>query len=176
MLFRSCDRDSVLMVAGASNQWFPLTLSALALPKGQGGDIDKLLDDHWPELEKVEDRSELVFMARLPQFGFLKEYDADAVIAAVTARKQGASGPAPSAPDVQADLFRPEWEALSGPVPPPSDDFALRPVFMKSRSSCFFFCSSLFATYFFEIILSLILPTTTCSVFSNSSSSMGFNR
>ncbi|MFE7231603.1 hypothetical protein ACFY3J_04900 [Streptomyces sp. NPDC001231] len=34
------DRDPVLMVAGASNQWFPLTLSALALPKGQGGDID----------------------------------------------------------------------------------------------------------------------------------------
>lgn len=123
-----CDRDPVLMVAGASNQWFPLTLSALALPKGQGGDIDKLLDDHWPELEKVEDRSELSFMARLPQFGFLKEFDADAVFAAVTARKQGASGPAPSAPDVQADLFRPEWEALSGQVPPPSDDFALRPV------------------------------------------------
>jgi hypothetical protein len=123
-----CDRDSVLMVAGASNQWFPLTLSALALPKGQGGDIDKLLDDHWPELEKVEDRSELAFMARLPQFGFLKEFDADAVFAAVAARKHGTDGPAPSAPDVQADLFRPEWDALSGPVPTPSDDFALRPV------------------------------------------------
>ncbi|MEU1935441.1 DUF1998 domain-containing protein [Streptomyces coeruleorubidus] len=123
-----CERDSVLMVAGASNQWFPLTLSALALPKGQGGDIDKLLDDHWPELEKVEDRSELAFMARLPQFGFLKEFDADAVFAAVAARKQGTDGPAPTAPDVQADLFRPEWDALSGPVPSPSDDFALRPV------------------------------------------------
>jgi hypothetical protein len=123
-----CDLDSVLMVAGASNQWFPLTLSALALPKGQGGDIDKLLDDHWPELEKVEDRSELAFMARLPQFGFLKEFDADAVFAAVAARKHGTGGPAPSAPDVQADLFRPEWDALSGPVPTPSDDFALRPV------------------------------------------------
>ncbi|MFD5374816.1 DrmB family protein [Streptomyces griseoincarnatus] len=123
-----CDRGSVLMVAGASNQWFPLTLSALALPKGQGGDIDKLLDDHWPELEKVEDRSELAFMARLPQFGFLTEFDADAVFTAITARKQGLDGPAPSAPDVQADLFRPEWDALSGPVPPPSDDFALRPV------------------------------------------------
>ncbi|WDV56032.1 DUF1998 domain-containing protein [Streptomyces coeruleorubidus] len=123
-----CDRDSVLMVAGASNQWFPLTLSALALPKGQGGDIDKLLDDHWPELEKVEDRSELAFMARLPQFGFLKEFDADAVFAGVAARKNGTDGPAPSAPDVQADLFRPEWDALSGPVSSPSDDFALRPV------------------------------------------------
>ncbi|WP_101255397.1 DUF1998 domain-containing protein [Streptomyces barkulensis] len=123
-----CDKDSVLMVAGASNQWFPLTLSALALPRARGGDIDKLLDDHWPELRTVENRGQLDFMANLPQFGFLKEFDADAVLAAITARKRGADGPAPSAPDVQADLFGPEWDALSGPVPPPGDDFALRQV------------------------------------------------
>ncbi|MFF9764653.1 DrmB family protein [Streptomyces caelestis] len=61
-------------------------------------------------------------------FGFLKEIDADAVFAAIAARKQGLDGPASSAPDVQADLFRPERDALSGPVPVPSDDFALRPV------------------------------------------------
>ncbi|MFC9953021.1 DrmB family protein [Streptomyces prasinus] len=122
-----CPQNPVLMVAGASNQWFPLTLSALALPKGQGGDIEKLLDDHWPELQGVSDRGQFDFMANIPQFGYLKEFDADAVVEAITARKQGVEGPAPSAPDVQADLFGPEWEALSGPVPTPSDDFALRP-------------------------------------------------
>ncbi|MFC5954958.1 DrmB family protein [Streptomyces pratens] len=122
-----CSQHPVLMVAGASNQWFPLTLSALALPKGQGGDIEKLLEDHWPELQGVNDRGQFDFMANIPQFGYLKEFDADAVVEAITARKQGATGPAPSAPDVQADLFGPEWEALSGPVPTPSDDFALRP-------------------------------------------------
>jgi hypothetical protein len=123
-----CDRDAVLMVAGASNQWFPLTLSALALPKGQGGDIDKLLDDHWPELKGIESRENLAFLAAIPAFGYLNDFDADAVVAAVAARKAGADGPAPSAPDVQDWLFGPEWDALSGPVPPPSDDFALRPV------------------------------------------------
>ncbi|MFE1587540.1 DrmB family protein [Streptomyces sp. NPDC058737] len=121
-----CPQQPVLMVAGASNQWFPLTLSALALPKGRGGDIEKLLDDHWPELQGVNDRSQFDFMTNIPQFGYLKEFDADAVVAAIIARKQGAEGPAPSAPDVQTDLFGPEWEALSGPVPTTSDDFALR--------------------------------------------------
>ncbi|SDE45718.1 DUF1998 domain-containing protein [Streptomyces griseoaurantiacus] len=123
-----CEQASVLMVAGASNQWFPLTLSALALPKGQGGDIDKLLDDHWPDLQVIAERAQFDFMASMPKFGFLKEFDADAVVAAIAARKQGSDEPAPSAPDVQADLFRPEWDALSGAVPPPSDDFALREV------------------------------------------------
>ncbi|MGY4924884.1 DrmB family protein [Streptomyces sp. 900105755] len=130
-----CTQEPVLMVAGASNQWFPLTLSALALPKAQGGDIDKLLDDHWPDLELVEDRDQFDFMARMPKFAFLKEFDADAAVAAIAARKQGTAGPAPSAPDVQADLFGPEWDALSGPVPAPSDDFALRQVPVPARLS-----------------------------------------
>ncbi|UXI81812.1 DUF1998 domain-containing protein [Streptomyces vinaceusdrappus] len=135
---KGCSQQPVLMVAGASNQWFPLTLSALALPKGQGGDIDKLLDDHWPELQGVNDRSQFDFMANIPQFGYLKEFDADAVVAAITVRKQGAEGPVPSAPDVQADLFGPEWEALSGPVPTPSDDFALRPTVVPAPLSDLF--------------------------------------
>lgn len=133
-----CDRDPVLMVAGASNQWFPLTLSALALPKGQGGDIDKLLDDHWPELQTVTDRGQLDFMAGLPAYSFLKQFDADALFAAIVARKQGGEKSAPSAPEVQADLFGPEWEALSGPVPPPGDDFALRQVPVPAHLGDFF--------------------------------------
>ncbi|MFJ9173878.1 DrmB family protein [Streptomyces sp. NPDC102360] len=123
-----CEQDPVLMVAGASNQWFPLTLSALALPKGRGGDIDKLLDDHWPDLQVIADPHQYAFMASIPKFGFLKEFDAETVVAAIAARKGGSNAPASSAPDVQADLFGPEWDALSGPVPTPSDDFALWPV------------------------------------------------
>ncbi|MDR3081753.1 MAG: DUF1998 domain-containing protein [Streptomyces sp.] len=123
-----CGEQGVLMVAGASNQWFPLTLSALALPKGSGGDIERLLEDHWPDLQVIEDRGSFDFMARMPKFGFLKEFDGDAVVAAIAERKSGVGGEAPSAPDIQADLFGPEWEALSGPVPQPTDDFAVREV------------------------------------------------
>lgn len=123
-----CTQSAVLMVAGASNQWFPLTLSALALPKGQGGDIEKLLDDHWPDLQIVVERAQFDFMASMSKFGFLQQFDADAVVAAIAARKAGTAGPAPSAPDVQADLYGPEWDALSGPIPQSSDDFTLRQV------------------------------------------------
>lgn len=93
-----CTQDAVLMVAGASNQWFPLTLSALALPKGQGGDIEKLLDDHWPDLQIVVERAQFDFMASMSKFGFLQQFDADAVVAAIAARKAGTSGPAPPRP------------------------------------------------------------------------------
>lgn len=123
-----CTQGAVLMVAGASNQWFPLTLSALALPKGQGGDIEKLLDDHWPEVQGIESQENYAFLAAIPAFRYLQEYDADVLIAAVAARKAGARGSAPAAPDVQADLLGPEWDALSGPVPQASDDFTLTEV------------------------------------------------
>lgn len=122
-----CGQGAVLMVAGASNQWFPLTLSALALPKGQGGDIEKLLDDHWPELQGIESRENYALLAGIPAFGYLREFDADALVAAVAARKAG-GGALPTAPDVQADLLGPEWDALSGPIPQASDDFTLREV------------------------------------------------
>jgi hypothetical protein len=87
-----------------------------------------MLDDHWPDVQLIGQREEFDFMARMPKFDFLQAFDADKVLAAITARKQGTDGPAPTAPDIQADLFGPEWDALSGPVPPPSDDFTLRQV------------------------------------------------
>lgn len=133
-----CAQESVLMVAGASNQWFPITLSALALPHGRGGDIDKLLDDQWPDLQMINEVDQFQFMASMPKFGFLKEFDADAVVTAIKARKEGSNGPRPSAPEVQADLFGPEWDAFSGPVPPPSDDFALRQVPVSAPLSALF--------------------------------------
>ncbi|MEU9060695.1 DUF1998 domain-containing protein [Streptomyces sp. NPDC048430] len=133
-----CEENAVLMVAGASNQWFPLTLSALALPKGQGGDIDKLLEDHWPELQGIGSRENYELLSSIPAFGYLKEFDADTLVAAIAARKAGAEGAAPAAPDVQEGLYGPEWDALSGPVPPPSDDFALRQVSVPEPLSALF--------------------------------------
>lgn len=122
-----CERESTLMVAGASNQWFPITLSALALPQGGGGGLEKLLDDHWPTLQNIETAENYTFLSGIPQHDYLQQYDAETVVAAIKARKSGTQG-APSASETQADLLGPEWDALSGPVPKASDDFTLVPV------------------------------------------------
>ncbi|MFR9757456.1 DrmB family protein [Streptomyces sp. TR06-5] len=133
-----CGNHAVLMVAGASNQWFPMTLSALALPQGGGGDLEKLLDDHWPTLEKVDTPENFTFLAGLPKYDYLQQYDATAVVEAVAARKAGPEDVSLSAVEAQADLLGPEWEALSGPVPKATDDFALVPVEVPAVLSDFF--------------------------------------
>jgi hypothetical protein len=123
-----CDREATLMVAGASNQWFPLTLSALALPPAQGGNIEALLDNHWPELQGMSSRENYELLAGIPSFSYLKEYDPDALLAAIAARKAGSGTADAGAAVAQADLLGPEWDVLSGTPPVPSDDFALAPV------------------------------------------------
>ncbi|WP_340556954.1 DUF1998 domain-containing protein [Streptomyces sp. GSL17-111] len=124
-----CDREANLMVAGASNQWFPLTLSALALPLGKDGDVGKLVEKHWDELKGITQPDQYHFLAGIPRYGFLKEYDAAAVLTAIQARHAGENGQAVTAPEAQADLLGPEWDVLSGSPPAaPTDDFALAPV------------------------------------------------
>ena len=41
------------MLQGASNAWFGITLSALAIPQASGK-LRQLIDDHWIILEKVQ--------------------------------------------------------------------------------------------------------------------------
>jgi hypothetical protein len=123
-----CEREATLMVAGASNQWFPMTLSALALPPGQGGDIEKLLDDHWPALQGISSRAIYEAFAGTPQFSYLRDYDAETLLAAIASRASGDGGRDEGGSVAQSDLLGPEWDVLSGTPPRPSDDFALEPV------------------------------------------------
>ncbi|KRV49021.1 hypothetical protein AQ490_22175 [Wenjunlia vitaminophila] len=126
---RGCDEEATLMVAGASNHWFPMTLSALALPPARGASISKLLDDQWPALENVNSVEMYQFLATLPGYGYLREYDPAAVLAAIEARRNGGGAETVSDTATQSDLLGPEWDVLSGPPPAePSDDFALAPV------------------------------------------------
>ncbi|GAA2511202.1 DUF1998 domain-containing protein [Streptomyces thermolineatus] len=124
-----CDREATLMVAGASNQWFPVTLSALALPPGKDDDLAELLEKRWADLQPITSRAIYDAFAASPSYAYLKDYDPDELIAAIEARRAGeAGGPAPG-PVAQADLLGPEWTVLAAPRPPaPTDDFALETV------------------------------------------------
>ncbi|AXG81292.1 DUF1998 domain-containing protein [Streptomyces paludis] len=124
-----CAEEATLMVAGASNQWFPITLSALALPPARGEDIAELIEARWEELKGITSRAIYDVIAALPGYGYLKEHDPAAIVAAVEARHQGATGQGDQEAAAPVDLLGPEWAALaSADVPTPTDDFTLAPV------------------------------------------------
>ncbi|MFG3281077.1 DrmB family protein [Streptomyces sp. NPDC048111] len=128
-----CDQEAILMVAGASNQWFPITLSALALPPGNTERVAELVEERWPELKGITSTAVYDVLAATPAYGYLKEYDPGVIIDAVQARQRFLDSdpwdavPAPAA--VAADLLGPEWAVLAADqLPTPTDDFALEPV------------------------------------------------
>ncbi|MEU2625900.1 DUF1998 domain-containing protein [Kitasatospora sp. NPDC007106] len=124
-----CDQDAILMVAGASNQWFPMTLSTLALPPGENDAVPDLVEERWAELQGITSRDKYDFLVTIPQFGYLKDYDPDALIAAVNARAAAENGEVTGTAVAPADLLSPEWTVLSAVRPPEAtDDFALAPV------------------------------------------------
>ncbi|MFT7763775.1 UNVERIFIED_CONTAM: hypothetical protein ODW78_21565, partial [Salmonella enterica subsp. enterica serovar Enteritidis] len=67
-------------------------------------------------------------LSNMPGHGYLKEYDRDALLAAIQSRLNGGGNeeePHQPAPD----LLGPEWDVLAGSrLPTPSDDFALEEV------------------------------------------------
>ncbi|MDX2817723.1 DUF1998 domain-containing protein [Streptomyces sp. PA03-5A] len=120
-----CEEQATLMIAGASNQWFPLTLSTLALPPAPDSGIDKLLDERWSELQHITAPPVFDALAKMPGYGYLKEYDRDALLAAIETRLNGEAATEQQAETVP-DLLGPEWEVLAGRrLPTPSDDFAM---------------------------------------------------
>ncbi|MEO3976464.1 DUF1998 domain-containing protein [Streptomyces sp. CAU 1734] len=130
-----CEEQAILMVAGASNQWFPITLSTLALPPSKDENLPDLVESRWVELQTITSRPILDAFTGLPAYAYLKTYDADAVLAAIRAHRDRLAGRTDGTEDSQGasqgpgDLLSPEWAVLSAtPVPDPSDDFALEEV------------------------------------------------
>lgn len=121
-----CEEWPVLLVAGASNQWFPRTLSTLALPPAGADGVHKLVEERWAEVSGLTSRLAYDTVAALPGYGYLRDYDPDALIEAVTVRLGGTGDEAAAGP-VAVDLLSPEWQALSSsPLPAPTMDFSLR--------------------------------------------------
>ena len=50
------------MLQGASNSWFGITLSALAIPQASGK-LKQLVEDHWTILEKVQSEQNIELLA-----------------------------------------------------------------------------------------------------------------
>ncbi|WP_214318607.1 DUF1998 domain-containing protein [Nonomuraea sediminis] len=120
-----CDQQPHVLVVGASNQWFGLTLAALAIPSGDD-QLANTVEQYWENLKAVPGLNMIPFMRTLPPMSYEFERWSDEELWAAIERHRAAldSQPANNRPDYP-DLRTPEWQAFSSPtLPPPTDDFA----------------------------------------------------
>lgn len=110
------------MLLGSSNQWFPMSVSSLSIPKSTSA-LQNLLDAHWNHLGQVEDQGELRTLRKHGLLQPFSEVTDDELMAAIEAKR----GDDNDGPTNTSELKAEEWELLSQPVTAPqTDDFKIR--------------------------------------------------
>lgn len=116
-----CDCQQKTILLGASNSWFPMTLSALSIPSTTDK-LGQLIEQNWAELEECESAREVKLKRKLLRG--LATYSDEQVWAAVEQKKSGTDED-----EGETDLRKPEWDVFSNPDPSlNSRDFRLRTV------------------------------------------------
>lgn len=128
------------MLQGASNSWFGITLSALAIPQGTSK-LTQLVEDHWIILEKVQSEQNIELLQQVTQqLRDLSEYTAAEIWKAVQEKKAAV----PDSDTEPSDLKTPEWNVFTDPDSAErSRDFQLRIAVPPAR----------YAKYFEKIVL-----------------------
>ncbi|GAA3755012.1 DUF1998 domain-containing protein [Salinactinospora qingdaonensis] len=122
-----CDAEPKVLILGASNQWFPEVLSALAVPPTGASALRAKVEQVWEDgLAEVKTFEVLQFAVTQPKFAPLKEWPLEEVWQAIEAHRASLAEAQPAA-TAPVDLRTPEWEIFSAtPAPEPTEDFALR--------------------------------------------------
>lgn len=106
-----CGNDVRTMLAGASNIWFALKVSALSLPP-KSGEVRVLIDKNWPVLKEIKNES-AIDMVR--NFGMLKEFTSwsnEKLWKAIQDKQSGSEEPVV---EKASDLKIDEWKLFSDP-------------------------------------------------------------
>jgi hypothetical protein len=112
-----CEEEARPVLLGATNSWFPITLSALAIPVA-ADTVTQMVQDGWDYFAEAESEAEIAITVRtLKRTGVLpgiEKHSAEAIWNAVQATKNGTAATAVTA----ADIKGPEWKVLTSPSPP----------------------------------------------------------
>jgi len=121
-----CKEGPRAILLGATNGWFPVTLSVLAIPQ-TGSPLAQLVADGWTFFEDVESAIEAAAVVktlrRSAQLPGIDAFTGDQVWAAIQDRRGG------GVDEEQSDLKGPEWDVLTSPAPP--TDY---PYFMSKKT------------------------------------------
>lgn len=112
----TCDERLRPVLLGASNSWFPVTLTVLAIPT-RGDKLAQLLADKNDLFAEVGNPAELSLVLKVlgksGMLGGLAEYKADEIWIALLALRSGDVGA-----EAPTDLKVPEWDAFTSLNPP----------------------------------------------------------
>lgn len=112
-----CDEQARAVLLGATNSWFPITLSALAIPVTVGSARD-IVEALWDDFEDVEDKAELrgtlKALKKREAIPGLDEFSVDEIWDAIEEKKKGKTESSIDASDIKG----PEWKVLTNPNPP----------------------------------------------------------
>ncbi|MQA77391.1 MAG: DUF1998 domain-containing protein [Streptosporangiales bacterium] len=123
-----CTADPLLLVVGASNQWFAQTLSTLDVPKSTEDELDSVVAKHWESvLSKAVNKDMMKFGLEIALVARddLARWDHDQVWAAVERHRSELDGAA-EAEQGYPDLRTPEWQILSAGEDLTTDALTLR--------------------------------------------------
>ncbi|WP_429066527.1 DrmB family protein [Aeromonas bestiarum] len=113
-----CDEEARAVLLGATNSWFPITLSALAIPQSNVSPLHQIIIDYWDDFADVEDLSELKgILKALKKRGEAKgieKHEPESVWSAIEAHQAGGGQEAVN----EADIKGPEWDVLTEANPP----------------------------------------------------------
>lgn len=110
-----CDAEPRAVLLGATNSWFPISLSALAIPQAKDG-LAQLVEDGWSFFGDLDEPEEVLLTIKLlKKTGSLPgidQYPAEAIWAAIEAYRSGGDEGV-----TEADIKGPEWRVLIDPSP-----------------------------------------------------------
>ena len=112
-----CDEEARAVLLGSTNSWFPITLSALAIPQANDP-LGQLVQDGWEFFEDLDSETAVaVAVKMLKKTGALPgidKYPASDIWAAIKAHRNGGDQETVG----EADIKGPEWEVLTAANPP----------------------------------------------------------
>ena len=123
-----CEYKMRSIILGASNTWFPVIQSSIAIPP-EGGKLRQLVEEKWAQLHAATSFEVVEAFRVVGQLGGdLSQYSNEEVWDAIQSKRQ--LDAEESTPDIEVlDLRTPEWRIFTNYDPSlNSKDFRLRPV------------------------------------------------
>lgn len=111
--YEDCDRSLRTILLGASNTWFPVTMSVLSVPS-RASELAQLVDDHWGTLREVTSPEVLRAFRNTGQLLQFAAYSDDEIWEAIEDRRQEAREGTFGSDEDEVDLKGPEWDVFVG--------------------------------------------------------------
>jgi hypothetical protein len=104
-----CEHPIRAIILGASNTWFPVSLSTIAIPVS-ADIVMQLVEEKWADLGVVEDINIIEYLRKTGKLGRLSQYSNEKIFAAIGAFKsqQFNGGTRRTKPDLKT----PEWKVF----------------------------------------------------------------